>query len=207
MSEKLTNTQFDLLVKKKQYARGSYIYLPPDIPGKIFQVNKGVVKIGSYSSNGEEVCFDFVYDNVLFGNLGYHCGSFLEFAKATTDVEIITYDFVIIKHLIAQDPMVYEWFSKSIIERKNRMEQRIISICSLTPKERLIHLFQDFDKIIICNKGKKHWIPDLFSDKEIAQLTGLTRQTVSKILKSLSSFEEENLQYKKSKYCLKDVLH
>jgi DNA-binding MarR family transcriptional regulator len=80
------------------------------------------------------------------------------------------------------------------------MENRLISIYSLNPKERVLNLLYELDKNIFCPGGKKIWIPDLLSEKDISQLTGLTRQTVSKILKSLCRIEQDSicLKFKKN---------
>lgn len=77
------------------------------------------------------------------------------------------------------------------------VETRLFKICSLSPKERVFNLFQEFDMIITCPNYKQIWIPDLLTDKDIAQLTGLTRQTVSKILRSWPGNKQEPFYSKK----------
>ncbi len=202
LSEKSFKGHFQNSIKKKQYSKGEYIYQPHEMLHKVFEVTSGVVKIGSYTPKGEDVCYDFICKREVIGNLRYQDEPFAEFAKAMTELEVISYDLSLYKQFMVHDPLVSEWFCKSMISRRCRMESRLINIYSLNPTERVLNLFQEFDKTIICTKGKKIWVPDLFTDKDIAQLTGLTRQTVSKILKSLCHIDQKKTDRSNNKTAL-----
>lgn len=181
----LPEVQIQDAIKKKRYERGEYLYTPSVQSNKVFEINRGVVKIGKYSHQGEELCFHFLYNNEIIGNLKYDDHPFNEFAKAVTGLEVTTYDLTLFKQYTVHDPLMSEWFNKTLIHRMLRLEDRLVNICSLPPKDRIVELIKEFNTTIICANGKKIWVPDLLTDKDMAQLTGLTRQTVSKILKNL----------------------
>ncbi|WP_373521131.1 Crp/Fnr family transcriptional regulator [Aquiflexum sp.] len=171
------------LVTSKTYPKGSYIYMPPNKPNHMFELEKGVVKLGSYTVEGQEVCYEILFRNEVFGNLRYLNGQFFEFAKTLTACSVIEYDLTFYKYLIVNDPIVSEWFNKMVIERWCRVETRLFKICTKTPKERVNAIFQELDYEAYNLNGKKIYISSLLSIIDIAHLTGLTRQTVSKLLK------------------------
>ncbi len=193
----------DVLVTQKSYPKGAYIYMPPNKPIEMFQLEKGVVKIGSYTADGEEVCYDFLFKKEFFGNLRYLNGQFFEFAKAVTNCTLIAYDLNYYKHLIVYDPLVSEWFNKMVVERWCRVEARLFKICTLIPLERLIALHDEFDYEFYL-QGQKIYLPLLLSNTDIAHLTGLSRQTVSKLLKSYQRMTSSDLfKYQKINRAIK----
>lgn len=177
----------------KHYKKGEYIYMPPSKPNEMFQLVSGVIKIGSYSSNGEEVCYDFLFQNEVFGNMRYLNGQFSEFAKAASDCKLITYELQFYKWMIVYDPIVSEWFNKMAVSRWCRMETRLFKMCTLTPAQRLVELFNELNREALDTNGKNINLPSLLSDIEIGNLCGLSRQTVSKLLKSYQRIHLEPL--------------
>ena len=173
------------LVSKKKVAKGSYIYMPPNKPLEMYQVRQGVVQIGSYTEEGQEICYDYLFRKEFFGNLRYLNGQFYEFARAATACELLTVDLNYFKFMIVHDPKVSDWFNKTVVERWCRAESRLFKICTLNPAARLESLLKEFDYTVLDSERKPNYIPDLLSNTDIAHLTGLTRQTVSKLLKKL----------------------
>ncbi|ERM84526.1 hypothetical protein P872_24210 [Rhodonellum psychrophilum GCM71 = DSM 17998] len=168
----------------RRFQKGEYIYMPPTKPNEVFQMVSGVVKIGSYTIDGDEVCYDFLFRQEVFGNLSYLNGQFFEFAKAVTDCELTTYDLSFYKKIIVHDHLVSEWFNRMVVSRWCKVETKLFKICTLSPMDRILSLFQEMDQKIEDSNGKFIHLPSLMTDLEISQLTGLTRQTVAKLLKS-----------------------
>jgi CRP/FNR family transcriptional regulator, cyclic AMP receptor protein len=175
----------DALVSKRRVTKGTYIYMPPNKPFEMYQVRQGVVQIGSYTEAGQEICYDYLFRKEFFGNLRYLNGQFYEYAKAATACELLTVDLNYFKDLIVHDPKVSDWFNKTVVERWCRAESRLFKICTLNPGARLESLLKEFDYTTQDSEGRRNYIPDLLSITDIAHLTGLTRQTVSKLLKKL----------------------
>lgn len=185
----LSPADYDRLIKSRHYKKGTYIYVPPNKPAEMFQVRSGVIKIGSYSEDGQEVCYDLLFKQEVFGNLRYLNGQFFEFAKALTDCTVICIDLSFYKKMIVHDPVISDWFNLTTIQRWCRMETRLFKICSLSPFERIRAIYSEFEGIIKDPKGKAVFVPDLLSIVDIAQMTGISRQTVSKLIKSIENSE------------------
>ncbi|WP_164675222.1 Crp/Fnr family transcriptional regulator [Anditalea andensis] len=174
----------DAIVSERFYKKGEYIYMPPAKPNEMFQLELGVIMIGSYSPVGEEVCYDILYQKEIFGNMRYLNGQFSEFAKAATDCKLITYELQFYKWMIVHEPIASEWFNKMAVSRWCRMENRLFKVCTLTPAQRLLELYNELKLEATDAQHKKVDLPSILSDTEIGQLCGLSRQTVSKLLKS-----------------------
>lgn len=205
LQKQLSKDQVNCLIKEKHYKKGEYIYLPPIKPNEMFQIISGVVKIGSYTDHGEEVCYDLLYNKEVFGNLRYLNGQFFEFAKALTDCQIVCYDLSFYKKMIVHDPLVSDWFNKTTIQRWCKMETRLFKICTLSPLNRIKALFDEFEGSVKDPKGKCFKILDLLHIVDISQMTGISRQTVSKLLKELNDTSNKKLSFSASKPYLKKL--
>lgn len=174
---------------RKTFRRGEYLYLPTDSSENIFVIHSGIAKIGSYSSKGYEVTYDVVTSGELAGNLQYLPGNiFSEFAKAMTDIETTVYKTSVFKDLIKEDAGMGDWFHQVVVRRWCRAEARLFSIASDTPAQRVQTLLIRFAEKITHEKGCGYCIKDLLTQKDIADLTGLTRQTTARILRKLTQY-------------------
>lgn len=173
--------------------KGHLIYQPPQRITPIFEIVSGAVKIGSYSPQGVEVCYDILRPGDFFGNLQYFNGHFSEFSKTLTATELRVYDTVFFKQLVANQPKLSEWFFKELVIRWCRAENRLYAVRSLDPAEKVKRILPYFQDQIADAYGKTFILREMVTLQDIADLTGLTRQTVSKVL------QEDLLRPKKSR--------
>ena len=194
-----------ILIREQYVKKGEYIYMPPNKPNEMFQIYSGIVKIGTYTDDGEEVCYDVLYNKEVFGNLRYLNGQFFEFAKALTDCEIICYDLSFYKKMIVHDPVVSDWFNKTTIQRWCKMETRLFKICTLSPLERIKAILNEFDGSIVDPRSRNVKILELLHIVDISQMTGISRQTVSKLLKTLGTSSQQEFKNNKPKSYFKKI--
>ncbi|UJP65098.1 Crp/Fnr family transcriptional regulator [Mongoliitalea daihaiensis] len=190
--EVLSEEEYANLITTKVIKKGAYIYIPPNKPLEMFQVKAGAVKIGTYLEDGTEVSYDILYRNEVFGNLRYLNGQFFEFAKALTDCRIVTIELGFYKKMIVHDPIISDWFNRSTIMRWCRMETRLFKICTMSPISRLQALFQEFSESVVDAKGATVSVNSLLTIVDVSQMSGLSRQTTSKLLKKLEKLKIEN---------------
>ncbi len=163
--------------------KGHLIYQPPQRITPIFEILSGAVKIGSYSPEGVEVCYDILKPGDFFGNLQYLNGQFSEFAKTLSTVELRGYDPDFFKQLVANQPRLSEWFFKELVSRWSRAEDRLYAVRSLDAPEKVKRILPYFQDQISDASGKNFQLLKLITFQDIADLTGLTRQTVSKVMR------------------------
>ncbi len=173
----------------KKFDKGTYIYEPGDNQSRIYLIERGVVKIGSYSTDGERVIYDVLQPGETFGDLDYLDGGieFFEFARAVTSVTALAIDLAFFKHIILHDVVASEWFNVAIVRRWWKAETRLLHMTRGNIDARLDNLRRQYQNVIVDNEGHLHHPFDLLSHQDLADLTGSTRQTVSKKLRS--SFE------------------
>ncbi len=174
--------------------KGHLIYQPPQRITPIFEILSGAVKIGSYSPEGEEVCYDILRPGDFFGNLQYLNGQFSEFSKTLTATELRVYDVDFFKQLVTNSPKLAGWFFKELVSRWCRAEDRLYAVRSLTPREKvkkILPLFQDQIKDAL---GKTIQLQKIVTFQDVADLTGLSRQTVSKVMHEGISRPKESHQ-------------
>lgn len=171
----------------RTFDKGTYVYQPGDEQTHIHLIEKGVVKIGSYSPDGERVVYDVLQPGEFFGDLDYLGNGieFFEFARAITSVTVLSIALPFFKHAIVHDPVLSEWFNGNVVRRWWKAETRLLHMTRGDVEARLDNLRKEYDKPVYDREGQSHNVFDLLSHQVIADLTGSTRQTVSKKLRGV----------------------
>ena len=166
--------------RRCRYAPGAYVYRPVDQMTNVYIIAAGTVKIGGYSPEGHEIVYDTAGPGDFFGNLKYlgNRGGFQEFVRAVTEVEVNVFDLVAFKRILSTEPTVQEWFSRLMVKRWSRAEARLYRISALRPLERLRWVLREVG-------ADDARAPELLTQSDLANLAGLTRQTVAKLLREL----------------------
>jgi CRP-like cAMP-binding protein len=171
------------MMESYRLEKGHLIYQPPQRITPIFEIASGSVKIGSYSPTGEEVCYDILKPGDFFGNLNCLEGQFSEFAKTLSPVELRAYDADFFKETIYNNPELAAWFFKELVRRWCRAEDRLYAVRSLDAAEKVKRILPYFQDQITDPSGQTNPLLKLITFQDLADLTGLTRQTVSKVMR------------------------
>lgn len=166
-----------------EFEKGVLLYQPPQRITPIYEIVKGAVRIGTYSPSGMEVCYDILKPGEFFGNLRYLNGQFSEFAKSLSSVILREYDPDFFKKIIVFEPSISEWFNIQVVKRWSRAEDRLFAVRSLNASDKVRRILSDFQGLLEDASGRSFNLMKLVTLQDIADLTGLTRQTVSKVLK------------------------
>lgn len=178
-------------IRFTQYAKGEFIYLPDDLSINIYIISRGLVKIGGYSSAGKEVMFDCIFPSEFFGNLKYIEGDFFhEYAKALLDTSVIEIRVEQFKHLIHTELEVSNWFHEISTLRWYRAESRLFRIASEKPQGRINHLLPMLYEKVTDSRGKTYELIELLSYQDVADLSGLSRQSAARVLKDIVKEKE-----------------
>lgn len=186
-----TSSKYDITdkVKLKEFERGEYVYLPNSPQNYIYLIESGVVKIGSYANNGEKVIYDILTPGETFGNLNYlgEDVPFFEFAQAISGAKTSVYELKFFKHLTIHDPVVSEWFNITVVGRWSKAETRLLYMTRGNIEARIENLQKELSHEVADKRGIAYNVFNLLSQQDIADLTGTTRQTVAKKLRSQNS--------------------
>ncbi|RYC69119.1 Crp/Fnr family transcriptional regulator [Spirosoma sordidisoli] len=175
-------------VRIRTFDKGAFVYQPGDPQTHIHLIDKGVVKIGSYSTEGERVTYDVLQPGEFFGDLNYLGNGieFFEFAKALTRLVVVSIDTVYFRHLIIHDPFMSDWFNASVVRRWWKAETRLLHMTRGDIETRLANLRREYSKPVAYGEPKNPDVFSLLSLQDLADLTGTTRQTMSRKLKELA---------------------
>lgn len=169
----------------REWGANTILYQPSQHQVGIYEVVKGVVKIGSHSTKGEEVTHHLAKPGDFFGNVwGAHV-PFPEFAKTLTPVLIRMYQPSFFKRLTTHDPEISEWFTSRLMDRLYQTEHQLLRVVGLDAEEKVTRTLQQYHQVVEDAFGRPVLLVNLLTLQDIANLTGLTRQTVSKVVKKI----------------------
>lgn len=170
------------------YNKLDYIYFAEDVANKIYLIEKGKVKLGYYTSEGEEVVNAILSKGEIFGEkaiLGEQKRD--EFAQAlTNDTSICPIGATTLQDLIRSNKNFALGFYKFINFRFKRLERRLQILLYKDTKTRLLEFIYDmYEDFGVKKTEEKKVINHPYSQKEIAILIGTSRPTLNIIMNEL----------------------
>ncbi len=170
----------------QEFKKGEYIYLPDHSSDKIFFIESGRVKIGSYSDNDKEITKAIIGVGEVFGELSMIGeNKRRDFAFAMEDTKLCAVSTEEMKHLMRDHNGLSIFLMKIIGSRVLAMEKRLESLVFKDSKSRIVeYLVNEIEK-----RGQRvgfEWVLRKFiTHQEIANITATSRQTVTTLLNDL----------------------
>ena len=186
----------DRLLAVKQYKKNNLIIFEDDRGLSLFIINKGRVKISRLSEEGGEVILAILGEGEFFGELSVIDGlSRSATVTSLDDVELLAMrrdDFL---EALNKHPQMGVYLLRELASRIRKSDAQIKSLCLRNAKGRvastLVRLAEDIGKV----KDGKVIIPELPLQRDLANIAGTSRETISRVIAAL---EKEGLCYKKA---------
>lgn len=175
-----------------EYGKDDFIYFKDQTADKVYMVADGRVKIGTYASDGKEIVKAILTRGELFGEMALAGEEVREdFAQAMNhDTKICVMTIDDLKELMKENKELSFKLLKLVGFRLRKMERKIESLVFKDARTRIIEFLRD----TALEKGQKVgfevMIKNHLTHKDIASLTGTSRQTVTTVLNEL---RESNL--------------
>jgi len=175
----------DFMKFKKQ----DYIYFEKDKANKVYLIEKGKVKIGYYTKEGDEIVKSILSKGELFGEkaiLGEEKRE--EFAKSVDDnTSVCPVDVNTMLDLMRDNRTFSFKIYKLIGFRIRRLERRLEMMLFKDARSRLMEFIDDLctDYGYDCPDTGNKIIKHPYTQKEIACLIGTSRPTINVILNEL----------------------
>jgi CRP-like cAMP-binding protein len=176
-----------------KYKKQDYIYFLEDQANKVFLIEKGKVKIGYYTEEGDEVVKAILTKGELFGEnaiLGETVRE--EFAMVLDNETSICPVGVDTMHDLMRDNKSFSFKVYKLIGfRIKRLERRLELIMFKDAKTRVEEFLKELanDYGYCCPETGETVVKHPYTQKEIATLIALSRPTLNSIL---NEFKEEN---------------
>jgi CRP-like cAMP-binding protein len=187
------------------YKKNEFVYFPNDKAHHIYMIAEGRVKIGGYLEDGKEVVKAILSRGEIFGELALTGEERrTDYAQAMDDnVSICPIGIEEMQALMKDDQELSLKIYKLIGLRIRKLERKVESLVFKDARTRII----DFLKEAAAWKGKKvgfeTMIPTKLTHKDIANLTGTSRQTVTTILNELK--EKNLINFDRRKILIRDL--
>lgn len=168
------------------FKKGEYVFLPNENADKIYFIDEGQVKIGSYSNDGKEITKAILQPGEVFGELALTgTEKRRDFAYAMEKTTCCILGMPEIKSLM-REYNAFSLFMMNIMGRRVlQMEKRLESLVFKDSRTRVIEFLHD----LATNKGQRvgyeMLVRKFMTHQEIANLTATSRQTVTTILNEL----------------------
>ncbi|OHE07820.1 MAG: Crp/Fnr family transcriptional regulator [Sulfurimonas sp. RIFOXYD12_FULL_33_39] len=188
-----TIRKIETFTTEQRVSKDNIVFYEGDEPRFLYLLVKGVIKLYKTSSNHKEVVLKYFHDNELIGEVANFEGiPYPATAKAYSDVEVLKIDFDKLKDIIFSNPNMAFNIQTSLIKKIKNLENIISTNLVLDSKERVAkYIYNHAD--------------DFFETKniEIAEVLGVSPETLSRILKF---FKDHDIINVKSKYIDRDAL-
>lgn len=171
------------------YNKNEYVYFEKDSASKIYLIDKGKVKLGYYTEEGNEVVKAILCKGELFGEkaiLGEEIRN--EFAQSIEKNTSICPIGVTTLHELMRDNQTFTLkIYKFISFRIKKLERRLQLLLFKDAKTRLLEFLDDLceDYGIGCEKTGVMKIQHPYTQKDIANLIGTSRPTLNLIMNGL----------------------
>ena len=175
------------------YKKEDYIYFEKDNANKVYLIEKGKVKIGNYTEEGDEIVKAILSKGELFGeNAILGMDKREEFAKSLDNTTSICPVAVDTMHDLMRNNKpfsfrIYKLIGFRIKRLERRLELILFKDAETRADEFLKELAEDYG--YCCNETGDTVIKHPYTQKDIANLIGTSRPTFNSIM---NKFKEEN---------------
>lgn len=181
----------DAIAANKNFKKGEYIFLEGEAGDKFFIIKDGQVKLTKMVRNGDEQILNIFSSNDIIAEIvAFDKGNYPASAITMTDTSVIVFDQSELENLILNHPSIGLKLLREMSGRLRRAQQNVRDLALKDSSARvaglLIFLAEKYGK-----KKKDNIILDIsLTQKELANMIGSSRETVSRVL---GKFESENL--------------
>jgi CRP-like cAMP-binding protein len=178
----------------RRYNKDQFVYIPNDEASHIYMVVEGRVKIGHYLEDGKEVVSAILTTGEIFGELALAGEERRkDFAQAMdNNTTLCPLSIEELKALMKEDKELSFRILKLVGLRLMRLERKLELLVFKDARTRIIEFLKDAASWKGKKVGFETMIPTRLTHKDIAALTGTSRQTVTTILNEL---KDQNLIY------------
>ncbi len=188
-----TIKKIETFTTEHKVSKNNIVFYEGDNPKYLYLLTKGVIKLYKTSSNHKEIVLKYFHNNELIGEVANFEGiPYPATAKAYSDVEVLKINFEKLKDIIFSNPNMAFNIQTSLIRKIKNLENIISTNLVLDSKERVAkYIYNHAD--------------DFFQTKnvEIAEVLGVSPETLSRILKFFKDNDVINI---KDKYINKNLL-
>lgn len=187
-----------------RYKKNQFVYVPDDSSSHVYLIVDGRVRIGHYLDDGREVVSAILTTGEIFGELALAGeDTRRDFAQTMSDVTICPLTIVELKDLMFENKELSFKILKLIGLRLMKLERKLELLVFKDARTRIIEFLRDAASWKGTKVGFETMIATRLTHKDIASLTGTSRQTVTTILNELK--EKNLINFDRKKILIRDL--
>jgi len=168
------------------FEANQYVYLPEEPARKIFLINEGRIKIGTYGNDGKEVAKAILTPGEVFGELALISdANRRDFAYSLEKTSLCVLEKEDLSTMLRERSELQLFFMRLIGNRTLKLEQRLENLMFKTSRSRITEFLHQLAESRGRVVGYEREVRNMLTHKEIADLTGTSRQTVNAVLNDL----------------------
>jgi len=177
----------------QKIAKNNIVFYEGDESKFLYLLAKGVIKLYKTSSSHKEIVLKYFHENELIGEVAnFEEIPYPATAKAYSDVEVLKIDFEKLKGIIFSNPNMAFNIQTSLIKKIKNLENIISTNLVLDSRERVAKYIYNHSDVFFDTKNI-----------EIAEILGVSPETLSRILKF---FKDQEIINVKTKFINQDAL-
>jgi len=186
------------------YKKDQYIYFPDEDATHIYMIVSGRVRIGHYQEDGKEIVSAILSNGEVFGELAMAGeDKRKDFAQAMESTTICPLSIGELAALMKENKELSFKILKLIGLRLMKLERKLELLVFKDARTRVIEFLKDAAAWKGMKVGYETMIPTRLTHKDIAALTGTSRQTVTTILNELK--DKNLINFDRKKILIRDL--
>lgn len=174
--------EIGVIVDEKNVSKKE-IVLEPEDKNKVYLIKKGQVKLYRLTEDGKRIIIDTLGPGSVFGNFGG--GESQNFAEATSDTFVCIAKRETFFKTISEKPEVSVKLMAMLFDQLSQAQDYVAAMAGGDVLSKLKFKLSDLAKKYGESKGEKVKITQRFTHEEIADMIGVSRETITKLLGSL----------------------
>ncbi|MFT6865267.1 MAG: CRP/FNR family cyclic AMP-dependent transcriptional regulator [Cyclobacteriaceae bacterium] len=187
------------------YQKDEFIYFPDEVSTNIYMVANGRVKVGSYTPGGKEIIKAILSKGEIFGEMALageeKRNDFASAMDSSTRVCPMTIEDL--QGLMKENKELSFKIFKIIGLRFKKLERRIESLVFKDARTRIVEFLKEMAEEKGQKVGFEMMIKNHMTHKDIASLTGTSRQTVTTVMNELR--EENIINFDRRRILIRDM--
>lgn len=188
----------------KVLKKGQYLYLQEEIANKIFFIQSGKVKIGTYSKRSRELTKAMLGEGQIFGEsclIGETTRN--DFAVAQEETIVYVLQKHTLQDLMRTNTELNAFMMKLIGNRLLKTERRLELLVFKDARERILEYLKELAREFGQPIGLETLVRNFLTHQEIANITSTSRQTVTSTLNDLR--KSNIIYFNRKKLLIRDL--
>ena len=168
----------------RDWKKHSHVFLQGDPLENVYFIFDGKIKVYKSDINGKEQIVDIMKKGEMFPHVGFfRKGTYPAFAEVLEPSTLIAVPISQFENVLIENPelciKVFKVLGEKIINLQDRLEEQILNNTYEQIIKLLVRLAQNYGKKL---ENNTIWLEAEFTNKDLANMIGTTRETISRTL-------------------------